>query len=304
MRIPYGSPYRMPRGIQPSIDSLARYAFSAYTLGIQTLDDAALTSLLACARDRIDTYTNWEGIDEIRSPPLNPEHSILASRALPEPASSILSIAFIDLSVFAPDEVASDSPSDAPKLQGPNDEDTIVLLRERHSELIDTLLKLSRNFGRRRSLAQVGRPCCSFEDFAASHTHTLNVNPTMKGRSALSIITAVGAALEVAKSREATAPEGSQQGDQQASEHDDHSNSPCLTCLAELHLAMRRLYSLWWEDMGRLLMGEPQTNCFSVWDNVRGNLQTPVLHTKLKLRQRFERFCRRMLHVAGFLFRC
>jgi hypothetical protein len=291
-------PLQMPRGIQLSVDSLARYALSAYTLGIKTLDDAALTSLLACARDRMDIYTKWEGIVEIRPPPLNPEHAILASRALPEPASSILAIAFIDLSVFASGEAASYPPSDTPNLQDPNDEDTIALLRERHSELVDSLLKLSRSFGRRRSLVKVGRPCCSFEVFAAGHTHTLHVNPAMKGRSALSIITAAGAALEMARSREASAPKGSQQEDPHTPEHNDHSSSPCTSCLAELHLAMRRLYSLWWEDMGRLLMGEPQTDCFSVWDNVRGNLQTPVLRTKLNLRQRFERFCRRMLHAV------
>ena len=295
MRPPYGNPYTMSRGIQPSVDSLARYAHSAYTLGIQALDDAALTSLLACARDRMDAYTDWEGIVEIRPPPLNPEHAILASRALPEPASSILAIAFIDLSVFAPGEAASYPSSDAPRLRGlnPNDEDTIILLRERHSELVDSLLKLSRNFGRRRSLAKVGRPCCSFEVFGAGHTHTLHVDPAMKGRCALSIITAAGVALETARSREASAPE-QEDSHTPDSDHNDHSSSPCSSCLAELHLAMRRLYSLWWEDMGRLLMGEPQTNCFSVWDNVRGNLHTPVLRTKLKLRQRFGRFCRRM----------
>jgi len=226
---------------------------------------------------------------------LNPEHAILASRALPEPASSMLAIAFIDLSVFAPGAAASYPPSDAPELREPNDEDAIVLLQERHSELVDSLLRLSRNFGRRRSLAKVGRPCCSFEVFAAGHTHTLHVDPAMKGRSALSIITAAGVALETARSREASAPQGFQQEDLHPPEHNDHSSSPCSNCLGELHLAMRRLYSLWWEDMGRLLMGEPQINCFSVWDNVRDNLQTPVLRTKLKLRQRFERLCRRML---------
>ncbi len=304
MRLSYGNPDRMHRGIQPSVDSLARYALSAYTLGIQTLDDAALTGLLACARDRMDTYTNWEGIMEIRPPPLNPEHAILASRALPEPASSILAIAFIDLSVFAPDKAALYPPSEAPELRDPNDEDTIVLLRERHSELVDSLLKLSRNFGRRRSLANVGRPCCNFEAFAADHTHTLHVNAAMKGRSALSIITAAGAALETARSREAAAPKDSKQEDQYPSEYKDHSSSPCSSCLAELHLEMRRLYSLWWEDMGRLLMGEPQTKCFSVWDNIRVNLRTPVLRTETKLWQRLVRFCRRMLHAVGdLLFR-
>ncbi|KAH8998582.1 hypothetical protein EDB92DRAFT_1186502 [Lactarius akahatsu] len=295
------------QGIQPSVDSLARCALSAYTLGIQTLDDAALTGLLACARDRMDTYTNWEGITEIRPPPLNPEHAVLASRALPEPASSILAITFIDLSVFTPSKAASYPSSEALALRGPNDEDTIILLRERHSELVDSLLKLSRNFGRRRSLAKVGRPCCNFEAFAVDHTHNLHVNAAMKGRSALSIITAAGAALETARSREASAPKDFKQEDQHLSDYKGHSNSPCSSCLTELHLEMMRLYSLWLEDMGRLLMGEPQTNHFSVWDNIRDRLrnsQTPVLRTKLKLRQRIGCFCRRMIHAVGdLLFR-
>lgn len=294
------------QGIQPSVDSLARYALSAYTLGIQTLDDAALTSLVAYAHNRIDAYTNWEGITEIRPPALNPEHAILASRALPEPASSILVIAFVDLSIFKPDEAASYPFSDVPNLRDPNDEDTICLLRERHSELVDSLLKLSRNFGRRRSLAKVGRPCCSFEDFAADHTHTLSVNSAMKGRSALSIITAARTALETARSREVSAPRDREQEDHHPSEDRDHSSAPCASCLAELHLEMKRLYGLWWEDMGRLLMGVPQTS-YSVWDNVRDSLRdlrTPVLGTKLKLGQRLERVYRRILHpVADLLFR-
>ncbi|KAH9179234.1 hypothetical protein EDB89DRAFT_2063348 [Lactarius sanguifluus] len=294
------------QGIQPSVDSLARYALSAYTLGIQALDNAALTGLLACACDRMDTYTNWEGITEIRPPPLNPEHAILASRALPEPASSILPITFIDLSVFAPSKALYPS-SEALALRDPNDEDTTILLRERHSEFVDSLLKLSRNFRRRRSLAKVGRPCCSFEAFAVDHTHNLHVDATMKGRSALSIITAAGAALETARSREASAPKDFEQEDQHLSDYKGHSSSPCSSCLTELHLEMMRLYSLWLEDMGRLLMGEPQTNHFSVWDNIRDRLrnsQTPVLRTKSKLRERIGRFCRRMLHTVGdLLFR-
>ncbi|KAN0139870.1 hypothetical protein V8E53_002532 [Lactarius tabidus] len=294
------------QGIEPSADSLARYALSAYTLGIQTLDDAALASLVVYAHNRMDTYTNWEGITEICPPALNPEHAILASRALPEPASSILAIAFVDLSIFKPDEAASYPFSEAPNLRDPNDEDTIFLLRERHSDFVDSLLKLSRNFGRRRSLAKVGRPCCSFEDFATDHTHTLHMNPAMKGRSALSIITAAGTALEMARSREVSAPRDSKQEDQHFSDDKDHSGPPCSSCLAELHLEMRRLYGLWWEDVGRLLMGKPQANNL-VWDSVRDSLrdlQTPVLSTKLELGQRLGHFCRRILHaVADLLFR-
>ena len=255
----------------------------------------------------MDAYSNWEGITEIRPPALNPEHAILASRALPEPASSILIIAFVDLSIFKPDDAASYPSNDAHNLRDPNDEDTIFLLRERHSELVDSLHKLLKNFGRRRSLAKVGRPCCSFEDFAADHTHTVHVNSAMTGRSALSIITGAGSALETARSREASAPRDSKQEDHHNIEDKDHSSAPCSSCLTEIHLEMRRLYGLWWEDMGRLLMGEPKTN-HSVWDNVRDGLwdsQTPVLGTKMKLGQRLERFCRRIVHaVADLLFRC
>jgi hypothetical protein len=307
MRLPYGNPDTMHRGVQPSVDSLARYALSAYTLGVKTLDDAALTSLLAYAHGRMDTYTNWEGIMEFRPPPLNPEHAILACRALPEPASSILAIAFIDLSIFRPNEAASYPSKDELKLRDPNDEDTIILLRERHSELVDSLLKLSSNFGRRRSLAKVGRPCCCFEVFATDHAHTRHMNPAMKGHSALSIITAIGTALETARSREVSAPRDSREEDQHSPENKNNSSPPCSTCLAELHLEMRRLYGLWWEDMGRLLMGGPRANCFSVWDSIRNNfrdLQTPVLRPKLKLWQRLGRLCRRIFHaVANLLIR-
>ncbi|KAI0250816.1 hypothetical protein BJV78DRAFT_1283035 [Lactifluus subvellereus] len=275
---------------QPSIDSLARYAVSAYTLGIKTLDDAALAGLLTYTRDRLNAYARWEGFAEFPAPPLHPVRAILAGRALPEPASSILSVAFVDLSVFGTaaaaatvDEAALYPPGDpiSVQLRGLNDADTVALLRERHSELVESLLRLAGNFGRRRSLAKVGRPCCNFEGLTADHAPDLQAraNAAVKGRSALSIITAVGAELEEARSWQAPASNGShhQQAGQQPPEHDDKSR--CESCLAELHQGMKRLYRLWWEDAGRLLMGEPQDGCSSVWDDVGSSLsapQTPV----------------------------
>ena len=271
---------RTYRETQPSIDSLARYAFSAYTLGIKTLDDAALTGLLKYARDRLTAYARWEGIAEFPAPLLHPVHAILAGRALPEPASSILAIAFIDLSVFGTaatvEEAVLHPAGDLTlaKLRGPNDADTVALLRERHSELVENLLGLVGNFGRRRSLAKVGRPCCNFEGLATDHAPDRQARANaVKGRSALSIITAVGLELEEARSRQA--PE--QQAGQQPPEHDDKSR--CESCLAELHQGMKRLYGQWWEDVGRLLMGEPQDGRSSVWDDVRRSIsapQTPV----------------------------
>jgi hypothetical protein len=283
--INFREPLRTYRGIQPSVDSLARCAFSAYTLGIKILDDEALTCLLTYASERLNAYAHWEGIVELPAPPLDPLHAILASRALPEPASSILATAFVDLSVFARATSTFDEaitfypPSDRTtltKLRRPTDEETIALLQERHSELVDSLLRLARNFGKGRSLAKVGRPCCSFEDFAADRAPDPHMNAIINARSALSIITAVGAELQEA-SRHAPAQNASQQTGQQSLEHNDKSR--CRSCLAELHRGMRRLYGLWWEDVGRLLMGEPQDGHSSVWDDVRSSLsaaQTPA----------------------------
>lgn len=270
-------PLQMFRGIQPSIDSLARYAFSAYTLGIKTLDEAALAALLNYTRDRLNAYENWDGIAEFQSPPLRSAHAILAGRALPEPASSILGVAFVDLSAFALEEAALYPQNEAPKLRGPHDEDTVALLRERNSELVGSLLKLCRSFGRRRSLSKVGRPCCNFKAFAADHVPDLHVNATPKGHFALSIIAALGAELERARSRQALAEGGSQQEGRQPPGQNE--NRGCLNCLTELHQGMRRLYNQWWEDMGRLLMGEPRDARSSAWDDVRNGLSaslTPV----------------------------
>jgi hypothetical protein len=217
----------------------------------------------------------------------------------------MLAVAFVDLSVFATaasadDEAAFYYPSNAAalaKFRGPNDSETVALLRERHSELVDSLLRLAKNFGRRRSLAQVGRPCCCFEDFAADRAPDLRVNPAIKGLSALSIITAVGAELEEAKSRKAPIQDASQQAGQQPPEHDDSLH--CRSCLAELHQGMRRLYSLWWEDVGRLLMGEPQDGRSSVWDNVRSSLSAPQIPAPpIQWRRVLERF----LHQIGRAF--
>ncbi|KAI0004519.1 hypothetical protein BJV74DRAFT_380157 [Russula compacta] len=262
----------LQQGTQPSIDSLARYAFSAYTLGIKKLDEAALAALLNWTCDRLNAYENWDGIAEFQPPPLKSVHAILAGRALPEPASSILGVAFVDSSVFALEEAALYPQIEAPKLQGPHDEDTIALLRERNSELVGSLLKLCTSFGRHRSLSKVGRPCCNFKAVAADHVPDLHANATSKGRFALSIIVALGAELERARSRQALAEDGSQQEGQQPAGQNE--NRGCLKCLTELHQGMRRLYSQWWEDMGRLLMGEPQDGRSSAWDDVRNGLST------------------------------
>jgi len=274
-------PLRLCRGKQQhSIDSLARYAFSAYTLGIKTLDEVALTSLLTSARDRLDAYANWDGIAKFRRPPVKPAHAILAGRALPEPASSILSVAFLDSSVFGPeeDDSALYSSIGAPNLRGPNDEDTTALLRDRNAELVDSLLKLSTNFRRRRSLSRAGRPCCNFEWFAAKHAPDRQPNNVARGRLALSIIGALGHELEKARLRQAPAKNASEKADRHGFGRDDGSG--CPSCLAELHHGMKRLYCQWWEDMGRLLMGDPQGGRASAWDDARHSLslpKTPVL---------------------------
>jgi hypothetical protein len=265
---------RMCRGIQPSIDSLARCAFSAYTLGIKVLDEAALTGLLTCTRDRLDAYANWDGFTEFRPPPVKPVHAVLAGRALPEPASSILSVAFVDLSAFGlEDETALYPQIDAANLRGPHDEDTIALLRERNAEFVDSLLKLSTNFGRRRSLAKIGRPCCNFEAFAADHTPDPHANHAAKGRFALSIIATLGAELEKARFLQAISKNAPAKVDRRLFEHDDKSR--CSSCLAELHHGMMRLYGQWWEDVGQLLMGDSQGGRSSVWDDIRDSLSVP-----------------------------
>jgi hypothetical protein len=259
------------------VDSLARYAFSAYTFCIDILDETALTSLLKCMRERLDAYAHWDGTAEFHPPPVRPDHTILASRSLPEPASSMLSVAFVDGSVFGFDEAALYPKIDAPApgFSRSHDLDTIALLRERNSELVGSLLKLCTNFDDRRSLSKAGRPCCNFEAFAAYHAHNVpdtRVNAAEKGRSALSIIATLGAELEKARLQRDLVKRGSREALLRPSEHD--GDAGCLDCLEELHQGMRRLYGVWWEDTGRLLMGEPKGGR-SAWDEVRDSLLVP-----------------------------
>jgi len=253
------------------VDSLARYAFSAYTFCIDILDEAALNCLLKCMRDRSDVYAHWDGTSEFGPPPVEPDHTILASRTLPEPASSMLSVAFLDGSVFGFDEAALYPKINAPQFTRSHDKDTVALLRERNSELVESLVELCTNFGRRRSLSKVGRPCCNFEAFVAYHyAPDTRVDAAVKGRYALSIIATLGAELEVARLRQDLAKRGSQE---EALLHPSE-HAGCLSCLEELHQGMRRLYGVWWEDMGRLLMGEPKCGR-SAWDDVRDSLSVP-----------------------------
>jgi hypothetical protein len=259
------------------VDSLARYAFSAYTFCIDILDETALTSLLKCTRERLDAYAHWDGTAEFYPPLVKPGHTILASRSLPEPASSMLSVAFVDGSVFGFDEAALYSEIDAPApgFSRSHDQDTIALLRERNSELMDSLLKLCTNFDERRSLSKVGRPCCNFRAFAAHHAYNVpdtRVNSAGKGRSALSIIATLGAKLEKARLRQDLVRRDSYEALLHPSGHD--GDAGCLGCLEELHQGMRRLYGVWWEDMGRLLMGEPKGGRLA-WDEVRISLLVP-----------------------------
>jgi hypothetical protein len=288
---------RTCRGKQPSIDSLARYAFSAYTLGIKTLDEAALTGLLACARARLDAYANWNGFAEFDPPPVKPVHAILAGRALPEPASFILSVAFLDLSVF---EASLHPPIDTPHLKGPHDEDTIALLRERNAELVGSLLKLCTNFSRRGSLSKDGRPCCNFEAFAADHAPDPHTKDAVKGHFALFIIATIGAELEKARSRQALANNASEKAGRHPIGHDNKSG--CLNCLAELHQEMRRLYGQWWEDTGRLLMREPKGGRSSAWDEVRHTLSVPKTRVpSLGWLERLRRLVRRVYCSVVYL---
>ena len=266
---------KLHRRTQLSVDSLARYASSAYTFCIEILDEAALTSLLECMRDRLDAYAHWDGTSEFHPPPVKPGHTILATRSLPEPASSMLSIAFVDGSVFGFDKAALYHKSDAPApgFSRSHDENTIALLRERNSEFVDSLLKLCCNFDRHRSLSNAGRPCCNFEAFAAHQRDAVTpLGDAAKGRSAFSIIATIGAELEEARLRQEPAKRGSREALLHPSEPD--GDTGCLSCLTELHRGMRRLYGVWWEDMGRLLTGEPM-NGRSAWDDVLGGLSVP-----------------------------
>ena len=283
------------------MDCLARYAISAYTFCIDILDETALTALLKCTRERLNAYAHWDGTTKLHPPPVTPDHTILASRSLPEPASSMLSVAFVDASVFGFDEAAlyakTDSP--APRFSRSHDPDTIALLRERNSELVGSLLKLCANFDERRSLSKAGRPCCNFEAFAAYHAHNVpdtRVNSAAKGHSALSIIATLGAELEEARLRRDLVKRGSHEALLNPSEHD--GDAGCLVCLEELHQGMRRLYGVWWEDMGRLLMGEPKGGR-SVWDEIRDSLLVPqpTWWEKLCL------FVGTYLGIASLLFR-
>jgi hypothetical protein len=243
-------------------------------LCIDTLDEAALTGLLTCMRDRLDAYARWDGTAEFPPPPVKPEHAILAGRTLPEPASSVLAVAFVDGSVFGfdDDEAALHPQNVAPEFRRPHDEDTIALLRERNSELAESLLALCANFGRRGSLSRAGRPCCNFEAFAAEHASDTRMDSAVKGRSALSIIAALGAELEEERLRQERAKGGSREELLHPVERD--GDSGCSSCLTGLHRGMMRLYGLWWEDMGRLLMGEPEGRR-SAWHDVLKGLSVP-----------------------------
>jgi hypothetical protein len=185
----------------------------------------------------------------------------------------MLSVAFVDGSVFGFDEEAAlNLQKDAPRFRRWHDDDTIALLRERNAELVDSLLKLSTNFGRRGSLSKAGRPCCNFEAFAANHAFDTRADAAAKGRSALSIIADLGAQLEEARLRQSLPMGGSQEALLHPFDYDDDSG--CLSCLTELHQGMKRLYGLWWEDMGRILMGEPKGGR-SAWDDARDGLSVP-----------------------------
>jgi hypothetical protein len=191
----------------------------------------------------------------------------------------MLPVAFVDGSIFGFDEASLYPQFDAPALgfKRPefHDEDTIALLGERNSELVESLLKLCTNFNKRRSLSRAGRPCCNFEAFAAYHAHDVpdtGVNAAAKGRSALSIIATLGAGLDKARLQQDLVKRGSHEAFSHASEHDGAAG--CLGCLEELHQGMMRLYGVWWEDIGRLLMGEPKGGP-SAWDAVRVSLLVP-----------------------------
>jgi len=234
---------------------------------------------------------------EFRPPPVKPVHAILAGRTLPEPASSILSVAFLDLSVF---ETALYPPIDAPNLGGRHDEDAIALLRERHAELVSSLLKLCTDFGRRRSLSKVGRPCCNFEAFVADHAPDSHTKDAVKGHFALSIIATLGSELEKARFRQALAENALKKTDRHTIGHDNKSG--CSSCLAELHQEMRRLYGQWWEDVGRLLMGEPQGRHSSAWDDVRHILSVPKTRVLSQgWLERLGRFLRRVYCAVVYL---
>ena len=244
--------------------------------------------------ERLDAYAHWDGTAEFDTPPVKPDHTILASRSLPKPASSMLSVAFVDGSVFGFDEAVL---YPAPGFGRSHDEDTIALLRERNSELVGSLLKLCRNFNKRRSLSKAGRPCCNFEAFADYHAHDVpdtRVNTAAKGRSALSIIATLGAELKEARLQQDSVKRGSHEALLHPPEHG--GDAGCLCCLEELHQGMRRLYGVWWEDMGRLLMGEPTGRC-SAWDEVRDSLLVPQPTWWKRL------WCFAWQNVSGLLFR-
>jgi hypothetical protein len=129
------------------------------------------------------------------------------------------------------------------------------------------------------------------------------VNVMMKGRSALAIIATLGAELDKARREQALAKNEKDQAGRHPSGHDEKTG--CLKCLNELHQGMKRLYDQWWEDLGHLLMGEPQGKRTSAWDEVRRSLsvpRTPV--SSAGWRDRLRCFlCGLYRGVVGLLFR-
>lgn len=229
-------------------------------------------------RERLGAFAHWDGIEEFHHPSVRPDHAILASRSLPEPAKSMLPVAFVDGSIFGFDEALLYPQFDAPALgfEIPElrDGEKIALLQERNSELVDSLRKLCTNFQKRGSLSNAGRPCCNFEAFAAYRPHDAHdtgVSAAAKGRSAFSIIATLGAELCKARLQRDLVKGGSHEALLYSAEHKRAAR--CLGCLEELHQGMMRLYGVWWEDMGRLLIGEPKGGP-SAWDEVRDSLFT------------------------------
>ncbi|KAI0269834.1 hypothetical protein BC834DRAFT_573597 [Gloeopeniophorella convolvens] len=263
----------MFRKPQPSPGVLARCAYSAHSLLISQLDDAALASLRPLASDRINAYARWDGTTDLDKPLLDPVDAILAARALPDPGFAILPAAFVDLSLFTPDAAAFHPAEGDPGLNLPQDAGLAALLRARNSDLVDSLLRLARDFGKRGTMGiRGGRARCGFEGFVPE----VDAGADPKGRAAFPIIAAVWENLEKARSQpppphHSPAPMA---GEEHPPEHRDGLR--CSECLAELHRGMMRLYREWWEDMGRVLLGEPEAGVTSVWDGVRDNLTAPL----------------------------
>ncbi|TFY69083.1 hypothetical protein EVG20_g3299 [Dentipellis fragilis] len=207
---------------------------------IRQLRTALLTPLLHHYSDRLQLYSDWNGLETLPKP-INPVHALNFARDTA--THSFLPIAALDLSLFvseaellAANEPRRSSPY-SPGLAHSIDEEAVALLRVHHKNLRKNLAKALSQFDEGRPLSP-RRRCCSFKAFYQHIVEVVDGGPWVSrsdGRYGLDM-------LRVLKT-------------------DGARRSYCDQCLNELDGEAIRLYRQWWEDIPGLLG-------FGGWDDM------------------------------------